>query len=65
MTDPRPKRCLYQCADHHGPWVHGPDCPVDMTRKCCRRCAEDIQAGEMRADPYLNGDYATMFGDDE
>lgn len=70
MTDPRPRRCLYECDDHHGagPRVHTLKCvlpsPMAEGAYVCGDCRAEIARQEIAADPYYSGDNYAMFGDD-
>lgn len=57
-------RCLY-C--EHGPYclTCPPPAPIPDDAYVCGPCHEEITRREIAADPYYEGDYVTMFGDDE
>jgi hypothetical protein len=39
-----PTFCRYQCAAHHGVYVHTANCPVAPERPVCDGCAAEIKA---------------------
>jgi hypothetical protein len=62
MADRHDPSCIY-C--EHGPYCMACPFPGSANGPVCDDCHARIVTAEIQADPYYEGDYLTMFGDDE